>query len=156
MNVADALNEQIYNEINVLASPIDVEINSRYAVRQAMQDSKTIMMVLGIGISLILGLICVLNFVNVISVSTMTRNREFAALESVGMSKSQMRQMLKNERAGYAIIVILCAIIGGDLIAYGPFYPVQEYGGICLVHLSFDSCFDHVRSHHRNLLDTRV
>jgi putative ABC transport system permease protein len=121
MNVEDALDEQIYHEINTLTSPTNVEINSRYAARQAMQDSKTIMMVLGTGVSLILGLIGVLNFVNVMSVSIMTRKREFAALESVGMSKNQMHRMLKNEGAGYAIIVILCAITVGNLIAYGLF-----------------------------------
>jgi putative ABC transport system permease protein len=79
--VADASDELIYNEINALTSPIEVEINSRYEARQAIQDSKTIMMVLGIGASLILGLIGVLNFVNVMSVSIMTRKRELALAE---------------------------------------------------------------------------
>jgi len=68
-----------------------------------MQDSKTIMMVLGIGVSLILGLIGVLgkstlNFVNVMSVSIMTRKLELAALESVGMIKNQMRRMTLAEQ----------------------------------------------------------
>ncbi len=79
--MADASDELIYNEINALTSPIEVEINSRYEARQAIQDSKTIMMVLGIGASLILGLIGVLNFVNVMSVSIMTRKRELALAE---------------------------------------------------------------------------
>jgi putative ABC transport system permease protein len=79
--VADASDELIYNEINALTSPIEVEINSRYEARQAIQDSKTIMMVLGIGAPLILGLIGVLNFVNVMSVSIMTRKRELALAE---------------------------------------------------------------------------
>ena len=55
------------------------------------------------------------------SISIMTRKRELAALESVGMSKNQMRRMLKHEGAGYAIVVILCAIIFGNLVAYGLF-----------------------------------
>lgn len=79
--MADASDELIYNEINALTSPIEVEINSRYEARQAIQDSKTIMMVLGIGAPLILGLIGVLNFVNVMSVSIMTRKRELALAE---------------------------------------------------------------------------
>ncbi|BCJ98619.1 ABC transporter permease [Anaerocolumna chitinilytica] len=118
LNVKNGYDEQIYNAINDLAVSMDITMISRYAARKAMQDAKTIMMVLGGGVSFILALIGIFNFVNVMSVSIMTRKREFAILESVGMSKKQMRSMLRNEGLGYAIITILCSLTIGNLIIY--------------------------------------
>lgn len=118
MNVKNGIDGQIYNAINDLAVSMDITMISRYAARKAMQDAKTIMMVLGGGVSFILALIGIFNFVNVMSVSIMTRKREFAILESVGMSKKQMRSMLRNEGLGYAIITILCSLTLGNLIIY--------------------------------------
>ncbi len=118
LNVKNGYDEQIYNAINDLAVSMDITMISRYAARKAMQDAKTIMMVLGGGVSFILALIGIFNFVNVMSVSIMTRKREFAILESVGMSKKQMRSMLRNEGLGYAIITILCSLTLGNLIIY--------------------------------------
>lgn len=121
INVKSGYDEQIYNGINNLAGQSDIEMISRYAARKAMEDAKTIMVVLGGGISFVLGLIGIFNFVNVMSVGIMTRKREFATLESVGMSKKQMRSILRKEGLGYAIITILCSLTFGNLIVYGIF-----------------------------------
>lgn len=121
MNVENSYDEQIYNTLEKTIDPAVVKVVSRYAARQAMQDAKTIMFVLGGGISLILGFIGVFNFINVMSVGVMVRKREFATLESIGMGKKQMRSMLRNEGIGYAVISILCSLTVGNLIAYGLF-----------------------------------
>lgn len=49
-------------------------------------------LVLG-GISIILGLIGVFNFINVMSVGVIARKRELATLEAIGMSCRQIRKM---------------------------------------------------------------
>jgi len=54
-------------------------------------------------------------------VGVMARKREFATLESVGMSKKQLRSMLRDEGLGYAIITIACALTIGNAAAYGLF-----------------------------------
>lgn len=130
INTENSYDEQIYNNINDLAHPTDTSIISRYAARKAMQEAKTIMIVLGGGISLILGLIGIFNFVNVMSVGILSRKRELATLESVGMSKKQMLLMLRSEGLGYAIISILCSVTFGNLIIYAIFLllkTVEKY-----------------------------
>ncbi len=121
MNVEEGYDEQVYNAINDSTTSTDIAMISRYTARKAMQDSKTIMNILGGGISLILGLIGIFNFINVMSVGIMTRKREIAALESVGMSKKQMRSMLRNEGISYAIITIFFSLTLGNLITYSLF-----------------------------------
>ena len=53
------------------------------------------MLVLGGGISFILGFIGAFNFINVMSVGVMSRRLELATLESIGMGKKQLRSMLR-------------------------------------------------------------
>lgn len=60
--------------------------------------------ILGGGLSLILALIGILNFVNVMVTGVNTRRREFAVLESIGMTPKQMKRMLALEGLTYAII----------------------------------------------------
>jgi putative ABC transport system permease protein len=126
INVKDGYEEQVYIALQELVNLNDVEILSRFAARKALQEARTITLVLGIGISAILGLIGVFNFINVIFVSIMARKREFATLESVGMSKKQMRSMIRNEGIGYAIITILFSATLGNLISYGLFLLVKN------------------------------
>ncbi len=50
-------------------------------------------LVLGGGISIILGLIGIFNFINVMSVGVIARKRKLATLEAIGMSSRQIRKM---------------------------------------------------------------
>ncbi|MCL1794404.1 MAG: ABC transporter permease, partial [Oscillospiraceae bacterium] len=77
-------------------------------------------------ISGILALIGLFNFINLISVGLLTRKREFAALESVGMSKKQIRLMLRWEGAIYWILTIAVSITAGTGITYGLFSLVAN------------------------------
>jgi ABC-type antimicrobial peptide transport system, permease component len=121
MNVESDYEEQIYNELHNTVLQSEVTMISRYEGRKNIQDAKTIMFALGGGLSLILGFIGIFNFVNVMSVGVMARKRELATLESVGMSKRQVRSMLRSEGVGYAIITILCGATVGNAIVYGMF-----------------------------------
>lgn len=121
MNVKSEYEEQLYNELKEFASKNEINMISRYGGRLAMQDTKIIMLVLGGGISFILGLIGILNFINVMSVGVMARKREFAILESVGMSKKQLRLMLRFEGLEYVIITLISSLIIGNIIGYGIF-----------------------------------
>jgi len=96
-------------------------VRSRYESRQAMEEARLMMFVLGVGISAILGIIGVFNFINVITVGLLVRKREFAALESVGMGRKQMRAMLRWEGAVYWILSISASLTVGNAVAYGIF-----------------------------------
>lgn len=48
----------------------------------------------GGALSLVIGMIGVLNFINFMLTSILTRRREFAMLQSMGMTRRQLSQML--------------------------------------------------------------
>ncbi len=94
---------------------------SKIELQAEMRSAKLMLYCLGGGISLILGLIGIMNFVNVMSVGIMVRKRELATLESVGMLKEQMRKMLVWEGGWYAIFTLAFVATLGNLAAYGMF-----------------------------------
>ncbi len=121
INVNSEDEEYLYHSFSDLSTLHGVSMVSRYEGRQSMQDAKTIMLVLGGGISFILGFIGVFNFINVMSVGVMSRKHELSALESIGMSKKQLRSMLRYEGVGYAAITLLVSMTLGNIIGFGAF-----------------------------------
>jgi len=78
-----------------------------------------VMKILGGGISGILILIGILNFINVMITGVNVRLKEFAVMESVGMTKKQIKKMLTFEGAYYASITTLFIFTLGIGIIYG-------------------------------------
>ena len=72
----------------------------------------------GGALSLILGLIGILNFANVIITSVAMRKRELAILQSVGMTSRQMIRMLTDEGLIYAALTTLFASTAGSVICW--------------------------------------
>ena len=102
--------------------PRYASITSTYEARRELLDGMFILLVMGVGLAAILGLIGVFNFINVIAVSLFVRKRELAALESVGMSRKQMRALLRWEGGFYWGIITIASIAAGPGVAYGLFY----------------------------------
>ena len=113
------------NALNTLKQITDgdpqIMRSSRLEVSEELTEAKTILYVLGGGISLIIALIGMLNFVNVMSVGIMVRRNELATLESVGMSRSQVMKLLVGEGLGYALITLLLAFTIGGAATFGIF-----------------------------------
>lgn len=91
---------------------------SRIEESERMSDMKNMIFALGGGTSLILGLIGIMNFVNMMSVGILARRRELAILETVGMSRKQTKGMLVFEGLWYAVITLGLAATGGSLLSY--------------------------------------
>ncbi len=68
-------------------------------------------------LSFIIGLIGILNFINVILTSILTRRKEFAMLQSIGMTKKQLRRMLMFEGIYYAIGTSVFSTVFGVLFS---------------------------------------
>ncbi len=71
--------------------------------------------VMGYAVSIIIALVGVLNFVNSMVTAIIARRREFALIQSVGMTKRQLRQMLAFEGLFYAGLTLLAAYTLGAL-----------------------------------------
>jgi putative ABC transport system permease protein len=103
-----------------------ISLTSKMESLGELQGAKMVLMILGGGIALVIALIGVLNFVNVMAVSIMVRRRELATLESVGMGRRQVRNLLTYEGLGYAAITLILVLSVGNAMAYGIFKLFQE------------------------------
>lgn len=95
---------------------VNTEIKS-----ERISDFKTSMTSLNIltsGISAVLILIGIINFINVMLTGVFTRRKELAVLESVGMTKRQVKKMLMLEGVYYGVITILLILTAGSGIMY--------------------------------------
>ncbi|QAT49464.1 ABC transporter permease [Caproiciproducens sp. NJN-50] len=108
LDTEDGMEEQALEKIKSLTGG-DHEITriSKLEQQEAMTDAKLMLYILGGGIALILALIGILNFINVMVTGVMTRKRELAMLESIGMTKRQMRRMLMTEGLAYGALTVL-------------------------------------------------
>ena len=61
--------------------------------------------------SFIVGLIGVLNFLNTILTGILTRHREFAVLQSIGMTGKQLKGMLVTEGILYTVLTVLFSFV---------------------------------------------
>lgn len=103
-----------------------ISLTSRIEAMAELARAKMAILILGGSISLVIALIGILNFVNIMSVSVVSRKRELATLESIGMSRKQLRKMLISEGLCYAGITLILVLSIGNLIAYGIFKLFQQ------------------------------
>lgn len=68
-------------------------------------------------LTMVVGVIGILNFVNATLTGIVTRKREFAIMEAIGMTKRQLTRMLMMEGLYYAGFTILCSLAGGCLLS---------------------------------------
>lgn len=73
---------------------IQMSYNSRETYKKEFEDLQNVVVYVGGVLCLIIGIIGILNFINSVFTSIITRRREFAMMESVGMTKRQLRKML--------------------------------------------------------------
>ncbi|WP_249930977.1 ABC transporter permease, partial [Paenibacillus polymyxa] len=77
---------------------------------------KTILMIGGT-LSIIIGVIGIINFANTLLTSILTRHQEFAILQSIGMTNKQLKTMLVYEGMYYVLGTSLCSILLGSLFS---------------------------------------
>ncbi|GGH31918.1 ABC transporter permease [Paenibacillus segetis] len=85
-------------------------VRSRDDYKQELAGFMNIFKTIGYGLSFIIGLIGVLNYINTVITGVVSRRNEFAILESIGMTKKQMKRMLVYE--GFYSIMFSALIVG--------------------------------------------
>ena len=71
--------------------------------------------VMGFAISLIIAFIGILNFINSMLTAIVSRQKEFAMIQSIGMTKRQLRCMLIDEGLCYAVSTLAASYVLGTL-----------------------------------------
>jgi len=130
INVVSGTDAQVNTALEAMMVRGTSAMNSRYEARRAIENERMVMTVLGSGISFILALIGTLNFVNTLSVGLIVRKREFATLESVGMTSVQLRKLLRLEGVIYWVIILALSLSLGTGIAYGLLHLLINNPGI--------------------------
>ncbi len=97
----------------------DMNYQSRTMVQGQMQEMLGTVTLVGTLLAGMIGLIGVLNFINTILTGMVTRKREFAMMEAIGMTKRQLVGMLTTEGVCYAGITIICSLILGSAFSLG-------------------------------------
>lgn len=94
---------------------VGMNIISRQTMIEQYKAQTRASAVMGYAISIIIALIGVLNFINSMVTAIIARKREFAMIQSIGMTKRQLRQMLIFEGLYYAGLTLLVAYSLGAL-----------------------------------------
>ena len=84
---------------------------SKVTLRQTFDGMINMYRLVGGALCAILALIGILNFINSMTTSILSRYREIAMLQSVGMTGRQVKQMLIYEGIGYSILGLLGSLI---------------------------------------------
>lgn len=99
---------------------LDYESKGSYAA--AFESLQNTFLFTGGMLSIIVGLVGILNFLNAILTSIFTRSREFAMLQSIGMTNGQLKQMLIWEglyyTLGAVLISSLCCLISAPMLSH--------------------------------------
>lgn len=83
---------------------LDFESKQRY--EKEFDEYRNMHLIVGASLSFVIGLVGILNFFNAILTSIYTRRREFAMLQSIGMTGRQLKQMLICEGLIYSLHTI--------------------------------------------------
>ncbi len=106
------------NKLNATLTNPTFTFVSRSETAEKFTSTMMTMNVLTSGISVMLILIGIINFINVMLTGIYSRRRELAVLESVGMTKRQIYKMLTFEGGFYALITTVLVMSIGNAIMF--------------------------------------
>ena len=93
---------------------------SKASIRSEFEQFQKMFFLLGGVLCAIIGLVGILNFFNAVMTGILSRKREFAVLQSVGMTNRQLKQMLVQEGMLYTVGSVVAAfflsLVSGPLL----------------------------------------
>lgn len=105
-----------------------ISFSSKLNDYDEMIHSENQMRIIGGGLGIILAVLAVLNYCNMMATSIQSRAKEFAILQSIGMTEKQIKRVLVLEGLGYGIVSIGMSILFGGPISYLVFKATDQYG----------------------------
>lgn len=113
LDVDDAHINTVQNWLDDYTAAVDASlpITSRLSMAQQYETQTRSAAVMGNTISVIIALVGVLNFINSMITAIVSRRREFAMIQSVGMTRKQLCRMLVYEGCCYAAITLAASYL---------------------------------------------
>ena len=118
INVDKKYEVAINSKLKRMSDKRGLSFESRCESTAEFKKSQMVMNILGGGIGVILILIGILNFINIMITGVNSRLNELAVLESIGMTKKQIKKMLTFEGLYYALITTAFILTIGMAIIY--------------------------------------
>ncbi len=84
---------------------------SKFTALSGLEGIRDTAILVGGALALIIGLIGILNFINAVLTSILSRRREFAMLQSIGMTRRQLKTILRWEGGCYAVLTAVVSVI---------------------------------------------
>ncbi|MDE6203937.1 MAG: ABC transporter permease, partial [Lachnospiraceae bacterium] len=100
----------------------DLVLLTKDSLRKEFSRENQMFSVIGGLLGFILGLIGILNLINAMITSILSRKQEFAMMQAVGMTGKQLEQMLTMEGIWYGIWTLLVSATLGNVVSYGLIY----------------------------------
>ncbi|WP_281203034.1 ABC transporter permease [Cytobacillus kochii] len=145
MSVEKGKDKEVHQQTQQISEKYgDFQIETKEAIRDNLQLSKIAISLIGGGFSVLLALIGIVNFINIMFTGIINRKQELSVLESIGMTRKQVKKMVAIEGAYYAMISLGLVWTLGNGIAYGFFtlfnsvskYAVYQFPVIPMVLVS--------------------
>ncbi|WMJ89982.1 ABC transporter permease [Anaerocolumna sp. MB42-C2] len=98
-----------------------IDPNMAYQSKESLRGEFTSMMsvitLVGCALAFVIAIIGVLNFINTMLTSAITRKREFAMLQSIGMTDKQLKKLLLYEGFYYILFTAAISMIVGSFLS---------------------------------------
>ena len=113
VNVEDTHVDEMQEWLNTYIQEKDssLPVTSRSSMAEQYERETRSSAVMGNAISIIIALVGVLNFINSMVTAIVSRKREFAMIQSIGMTKGQLCKMLVCEGLYYAAITLTASYL---------------------------------------------
>lgn len=118
--IADEQQDAFEAVVKDYTEKINVQMGylSKESLQREFDGMIRVVSVIGISLTAVIALIGILNFVNAMITGIIARKRELAMLQSIGMSRKQLQNMLICEGVGYVGIAGVISFVLGSLLAW--------------------------------------
>lgn len=126
LNVDDSLEKDVKQQVKNVIYTKDIDMMSTSDSMDMYKESLASILLMGTVFSCLLLFIGIVNFVNTITTTIYSRQRELAILESIGMTKKQICRMISLEGEIYAGVSLVLLVVLGIPLTYGVVYLLRE------------------------------
>ncbi|MNC15534.1 FtsX-like permease family protein [compost metagenome] len=122
---------------SLAASSDELVYKSREDYRQELGGFIRIFQIVGYGLSFVIALIGILNYINTVVTGVITRRNEFALLESIGMTKRQLKKMLIYEGLYNVLLTTAITSTLGVFLTYSISKSIADNMAFTVFHMSW-------------------
>lgn len=122
INVEDSSIDTVQNLLDEYMSTLEITltVTSRKTMEEQYKREIRSSSVMGNAISIVIAMVGILNYINSMVTAIVSRKREFAMIQSIGMTRKQLNKMLIFEGLSYASLTLIASyVISAIAVGFG-------------------------------------